>query len=136
MTWSRLTIEEMQKLVRFRNGECLSKNYINAHSKLEFRCNKDNYKWMATPGSIKSGCWCPICGKTKKATIDDCKKLAETHGGKCLSIVYINDRTKLNWECKEGHKWHAIFNPIRNKGVWCPTCGHKKSWKVRRKNGF
>lgn len=126
-------IDNLKKIAITRDGECLSNNYINAHSKLKFRCNKDKYEWFASPGSIKDGSWCPICGRTKKATINDCQKVAQIYGGQCLSKKYINDRSKLKWICKEKHKWSAIFNPIRNKGVWCPTCGHKKSWETRRK---
>lgn len=47
--------------------------------------------------------------------------LAETRGGKCLSINYKNDRSKLDWECGFGHTWAAEPRAIRS-GQWCPIC--------------
>lgn len=55
-------------------------------------------------------------------TIDDMCKVAEARGGKCLSDEYINGKTKLEWECKEGHMWWAIPNSVRGQGRWCPDC--------------
>ena len=49
------------------------------------------------------------------------QKIAEKNGGKCLSKVYINNSTKLKFQCKEGHIWKAIPNSIKN-GSWCPYC--------------
>lgn len=54
--------------------------------------------------------------------IEDIKKIAETRNGKCLSKIYINQKTKLEFECELGHKWYGITgNVIR--GSWCPQCG-------------
>lgn len=35
--------------------------YINAKTKIEFRCKKCNYKWYTTPDVILIGCGCPLC---------------------------------------------------------------------------
>lgn len=58
----------------------------------------------------------------KRYTIDDCKRFAETKGGKCLSTKYINNSTKLQWECSEGHTWWAHWNNIKDSGTWCYYC--------------
>ena len=34
----KISIEEMQEIARKRGGKCLSKKYINAHTKLEWQC--------------------------------------------------------------------------------------------------
>lgn len=47
---------------------------------------------------------------------------AERHG-RCLSPEYVNTKTKMLWECIEGHQWEATPNNVR-KGTWCPICGH------------
>jgi len=45
-----------------RGGICLSDGYINATSKMLWRCAKE-HEWMATSDNIKRGRWCPICGQ-------------------------------------------------------------------------
>lgn len=54
-------------------------------------------------------------------TILDMQKLAKKSDGLCLSKEYINSRTKLTWQCKEGHQWEAIPNSVK-QGHWCPFC--------------
>jgi len=120
---AKLTIEEMQKLAEKKGGKCLSTEYINSKTKLKWQC-KEGHIWEARPGDIKSGEWCPYCGTTK-LTIEEMQELAEEKGGKCLSTEYINNRTKLKWQCKKGHTWEATANNIK-KGEWCPYCGTTK----------
>ena len=57
-----------------------------------------------------------------KLTIQDMIDLAETHQGKCLSTVYINNATNLTWQCKYGHQWEAIPTVIKFQKSWCPRC--------------
>lgn len=56
-----------------------------------------------------------------KLTIDDMHALAKARGGKCLSEAYINTKTKMRWQCIEGHTWDAIPSNVRRK-AWCPEC--------------
>ena len=37
--------------------------------------------------------------REKKKSIEDCHKLAQSKGGKCLSTEYINNASILKWEC-------------------------------------
>ena len=114
------TIEEMQKIAEQRNGKCISKKYINAKIKIEWKCNICNNKWKAIFDSILRGSWCPYCAG-KYRTIEDMKLLAEKQGGACLSANYINCKTKLKWKCGKGHVWYATpANMVR--GTWCPHC--------------
>jgi thiol-disulfide isomerase/thioredoxin len=57
----------------------------------------------------------------KKLPIEDIQEMAEKRGGKCLSKRYIDNKTKLKWQCGKGHIWKAIPNSIR-QGHWCPRC--------------
>ena len=114
-------IEDFQKIAEERGGKCLSEKYINTNTKLEFECVK-GHRWFATPHNIKNGTWCPQCYQNEIAPkIEDFQKIAEDRGGKCLSPKYVNTRTKLEWECKNGHKWKATPKSIKN-GTWCPKC--------------
>ena len=55
----------MIELAKKRNGECLSTEYINAHTKLLWKC-ADGHEWEAKPNNIQQGKWCPICARRKK----------------------------------------------------------------------
>ena len=54
-------------------------------------------------------------------SIDEMHKIAEKRDGKCLSNIYINSKTKLNWKCKNNHEWQATSSSIIN-GTWCFKC--------------
>lgn len=57
-----------------------------------------------------------------KRTIEGCKALARERNGKCLSDKYVNNRTKMLWECEFGHRWYAVWANVYNNGSWCPWC--------------
>lgn len=56
----RPTIQDFKEIARLKGGECLSSEYINAHTKIKFRC-KRGHEWEASANSIKRGSWCRKC---------------------------------------------------------------------------
>jgi len=129
---ARLTIEEMRELARSRGGECLSKRYINLAAPLKWRC-AEGHVWKAAPRIIKPcayeerGSWCPTCAKAPRYCLDDMRELAASRGGSCLSPVYVNNETPIEWCCAKGHCWRAApirIRPYSEKtpGSWCPVC--------------
>jgi len=68
----------------------------------------------------------------KKLTLEYFKELAISKKGKCLSNKYINNRTKLLWECEEGHQWETVPACII-RGTWCPKCSEGVSERICRK---
>ena len=60
-------------------------------------------------------------GMPIKVCLDDMRTIAARHGGKCLSDAYLGGKTKLLWQCAEGHQWEAIPNNVKT-GYWCPHC--------------
>lgn len=62
----------------------------------------------------------------KKLDIFEMQRIAEDRGGKCLSKVYVNSKTKLRWQCAIGHQWEAIPDSSK-QGKWCRICaGNEK----------
>jgi bacterioferritin-associated ferredoxin len=57
--------------------------------------------------------------------IDQLCQIAEKRGGSCLSKIYEGSKSKLLWQCSEGHKWVAAPAAIK-RGTWCPECAGKK----------
>ncbi len=118
------TIEEMQGIAEKRGGKCLSSEYVNNKTKLLWECAK-GHQWEATPDKIKQGRWCPQCAGKQPGTIEEMRAIAKERGGKCLSAEYVNNRTKLQWQCAEGHQWEARPSDVKQE-TWCPQCGRDR----------
>tara|TARA_B100001123_G_scaffold204876_1_gene232273 strand:+ start:102 stop:995 length:894 start_codon:yes stop_codon:yes gene_type:complete len=116
------TIEEMQQIAEERGGKCLSKEYINNRTNLEWECAK-GHKFPARPDNVKHlNRWCDTCGGSKRLTIEEMQAIAKERGGKCLSKEYINNKTNLEWECAKGHKFPKTPTSVKNRGSWCNEC--------------
>jgi len=55
---------KLLEIAKNNNWKLLSsfEDYKNSRRKLKFEC-KCGYIWKTTPSIIKSGSWCPKCGK-------------------------------------------------------------------------
>lgn len=111
----------MQKLAKEKGGFCVSETYIDAKTKLTWRC-RVGHEWEAKLSNIKSGRWCPKCAGRSKYSLDDIQNFASRHSGECLSKEYINNKTKLDWKCICGHKMRISFDKIRRRKFFCTAC--------------
>jgi len=126
----KYTIEDAQKLAKNNNGECLSDKFISTGQNLTWKCQK-NHVWAASFYSVqKKKTWCPYCANIFPKTIEDMQKVAELRRGKCLSTEYVNNNTKLRWQCEYGHVWEVKYSSIQS-GTWCPYCMYKSEQKFR-----
>lgn len=58
---NRLGIELCQQAAESKGGKCLSEEYVNSGTKLNWRC-AEGHEWAATPDSVlRIGTWCPKC---------------------------------------------------------------------------
>jgi hypothetical protein len=117
-------IKELQEIAKSRGGKLLSDTYLGSKKKLKWEC-EEGHKWEAVPNSIKNGRWCAYCSHRVKRTIEEMQELAKSKGGKCLSKKYINTKTKLKWQCGEGHIWEAYAYNVKS-GYWCHVCNRKR----------
>ena len=115
-----LTIKECDELAVERGGLCLSREYVNSRTPLNWQCAKSHI-WWARFGNIKQGSWCPVCSGLIRFTIEQCHEIAAKREGLCLSREYTNDHTPLDWQCANGHVWHARPGSVK-QGSWCPYC--------------
>ena len=119
------SINDMRSLASKRGGKCLSTEYQNNSKTLRWQCSK-KHRWQASAASVKRGSWCPVCGRIKtientRHSIEEIYAIAESRGGKCLSVEYTNPRKRLLWECAKGHKWGSYLQTVKG-GNWCPEC--------------
>lgn len=138
---AKLTIEQMQELAKEKNGKCISKKYVNSHTKLIWECDK-NHRWKADPSKIKTGRWCPHydcryakVSKKLRANIEELQLIAKERGGKLISTAddYINRYTPLVWECEYKHRWKANASNIKFGFTWCAVCLPSKKQKSEYK---
>ncbi len=59
-----------------------------------------------------------------KLSLNDAILVAKQRESSCLSQVYLNCDTRMEWQCKSGHTWKNTLYNIR-KGQWCPYCAHR-----------
>ncbi len=121
----RLSLSDAQDAAVKHSGECLSTTYRGSQHKLKWKCS-EGHIWDASFNQIRSGRWCNLCGckqagKKMRATLQSVQDAAAKRGGNCLSSEYINNRTKLEFECGRGHRWMARPGNIKS-GKWCPKC--------------
>ena len=114
---------EVINICNSKGGKCLSENYHNSKEKLTFKC-KNDHKWETTAILIRKGYWCLECKKIKK--LEEIKSIAINQEGQCTSTKYTKSTEKLNFQCKQGHKWSATPATIKT-GSWCPKCINSKS---------
>jgi hypothetical protein len=123
----RITLKDAQKLAQLNGGECLSTKYLNSHSSLQWKCAQ-GHSWIDSYNHVKSGRWCSQCKAHQQATarseklISEAQLIAESHGGICLSQFCKNAKSKLTWECSDGHNWQAQATSVLKQGTWCPIC--------------
>ena len=122
-TWclecNRNTLNDARDLAHQRGFKFLSKTYENCRIKYDWQCSSGHI-WKAKYSNIKTGRGCPTCLRTPFETI---QKLAESKGGKCLTLKedFINTKQKFTWKCSDGHIWKTTYNSI-NHGSWCGEC--------------
>lgn len=131
----RDSIETMQNLAASRGGRCLSNKYIDNSMYLRWKCAQGHI-WKAKPSNIKTGTWCPQCGRQRTAaalkdSIQNMHLLAKKNGGNCLSKEYLGSHSNLKWKCSKGHIWNATPTSIKS-GSWCRTCAFQRNANRQR----
>jgi len=116
----RLTYEFVKEQFEKEGYELLSKEYANAHNKLEYICPEGHR------GSISWGNWqqrrrCLYCAGKIKKTIEFIRSEFAKEGYVLLTTEYINCDQKLEYICPNGHnsnsRWHDW-----HRGIRCSYC--------------
>jgi hypothetical protein len=125
------SLAEIRRIASDRGGECLSKQYISANHRMNFRCS-EGHLWSAVPGSIKRGSWCKSCAGrsisvTKLAKRDTLTlvKIVTEKGGVYLGPG-LKNKLKLLVKCSAGHQWETDKSRLLS-GRWCQKCVAKKN---------
>jgi hypothetical protein len=130
---NKITIETCQELAKFHNGKCLNTIYKNNHDPMLWECEK-GHQWICEFQNIHyTGRWCAKCsGKIRKLSITDLHELAIKFGGRLISTEYKDASTKVEWECKNKHKFFKSASKIKESNGWCPQCSAWSSESICR----
>lgn len=114
-----LSLEVCHQDAEKNGGVCLSKEFVDQNTKMDWRCAK-GHEFKMILRLVRSGSWCRKC-RLHMYDIDYCREFVKKHNGKCLSSEYKNNNTLMEWECKKGHTWKALFSNILTDH-WCKAC--------------
>ena len=106
-----------------KNGKILTDEFTSKDP-VEFQCAK-GHRWKAKPTMVMTRMtWCKKCNQSVGTphTIEDMQHIAQNRGGHCLSKTYVNAKTKLTWQCAEGHVFESTPDLIKNRNLWCKIC--------------
>lgn len=130
------TNDEFLKEIKDNNYNLVPlEEYIDAKTKIKFRCNICNHEWLARPNQILRGKGCPKCFGTPRKTNEFF--INEMKNKKPYVEVleeYKDAHTKIKFKCKKcNHKWKDSPLVILHKGL-CPNCHQSLSTKETLKN--
>ena len=116
-------IEKLKKITDEKEGLVFLTNHPTTKSKQIFMC-KNNHIWRTSIDAVLNAKkWCIICHrKDISLDIDVAIELASEKNGHCLSTECKNTRSKLQWECYNGHNWWATLASVKYGGTWCKKC--------------
>lgn len=63
----KLGIKLMRTIASERGGQCISTEYVNSSTRLEWECHI-GHRWFATPNTIRNGHWCRLCAYLEMTT--------------------------------------------------------------------
>lgn len=87
-----LTYEYVKQYIESFNYKLLSKEYINAHTKMTLICDK-GHEYQVNFNNFKSGKRCPKCaainvGNRNRAPFNEVKNFIESNNYKLLDDIY------------------------------------------------
>lgn len=123
-------LDKCKKVAKARGWECLMDKYTNNKEYVDWKCGKGHIFSARVDIVLRGGNECPFCLKEKK--LKECRDFANSHKVKLLSTEYINNKTKMIWQCEYGHKFERGFANFKKSQV-CPVCNSPPDLKKCKK---
>ena len=122
--------EFLDKLEIAHNGNIVAlENYVNAKTKIKFKCLKDGYIWKSEPYRVMNGTGCPMCTNHIKKTEDDfIQMLSERNPDVELVSKYKSMHERALFKCKVcNYEWETSVSHRVRDNSGCPKCALKMS---------
>lgn len=107
--------------------------YINAKTKIKFKCLLDGYEWSTTPHTLlKTKNGCPKCAKNAPKTTDEFKNELKTIDNTIIVLgEYKRTSDKIKVKCSLcGREWETTPNALLS-GKGCIICKTKGEYPLR-----
>lgn len=115
--------EYVKKYIEEYGYKLLSGTYINNVTKLNVECPYGHTYKVRFADFKNRGERCPICNKnSERLKYSDVKLYIESEGYELLSDTYINNSTKLELKCPNGHIFSVKYNNFKCSNTRCPIC--------------
>jgi len=109
-------------------GKCLSNKSGRTTEPLRWECAA-GHVFRASPASVLSGHWCPVCGRRAAAdtrhknAISRVEAIIKCKKGRLLTSqdAISGMNSVITVSCPKGHVWETKPAIIRS-GSWCPVC--------------
>ena len=129
-------LEKSIAYAKSRGGQCLSTEYINAKTKMKWKCdNSAHPAWESSYEHVVSRQrWCQQCAYDRailKNGFQLAQDYAKNKNGQCLSSSneIIKKHSVLEWKCHnhEHKSWSSTFHSVVELKTWCPYCAGRFS---------
>ncbi len=128
----KFTYKDVKQYFKDHDCELLEKEYINAHTRMRYRCKCGNSKCKITFSKFKSGQRCMECSGNKKFTYKEVKQYFKEYDCELLETEYINSQTPMRYKCDCGNsKCKTTFNNFQS-GHRCNECAIKRRADKKR----
>ena len=135
-------LARLREIAQQAGGDCLSEHYVGRLKHHAFRCAQ-GHMFTATAVKIVSGAWCRRCAIARHADkirdpegLTRLHKIAQQHGGECLSTHYARLSDRYDFRCARGHTWTTSGSDVA-RGAWCRSCANlNKSEAYLRQDGL
>lgn len=126
--------EDIKQLFEDRGYILLSREYVNAKTKLEYICpnHQECGPQYITYNNLKYGCGCKYCGTertadSKRLSFDEARAIFANHDMILLDQEYINTNTPLKYICKHHKEFGVQYMSLSNAyKQHCPHCNKIK----------
>ena len=129
--------QEVYEYFTSQEYELISKEYINAHQKLQYKCPNGHIHEM-TWNNFQRGKRCPECRdeKLRKERKHDKNKIIEAFKKEGYTVIsdYYNARTPIKYICPNGHENECSYDNWM-KGNRCPEC-LKNIWNIEKASKY
>jgi hypothetical protein len=111
------THEEFIQLISNINDNIeIINTYTNSQTKVQCRCKKDGFMWLAYPQNLLRGKGCPVC--QNKKVVKGINDIATTNSEMVKYFKNVEDSYK--YTAKSG----------KNTSFICPKCGYEKNMSI------
>jgi len=135
----RLSLDYVREKIENENYTLLSKIYINAHEKIQIKCDKGHI-YEASWDVFSRGHRCNKCSSERAASkqrysLTYIRTQIENEGYQLISDKYKNATTKLKLKCPEGHIYETTWNGFQG-GTRCYVCFGTPKKTINEINDF